>query len=314
MESLRFPVQSVIRPDARFSRICRARCKRNRSTGDEVLALPSRRRTRVESIVSFDGDLAAASASDSVVLKLSHEIDLSRGEMLVAPDALPNISNRFAAMVVWLQRDASRAEPQLFGKACGPHREGAGQKNQVPGRHQHTRGDAAPRLEMNEIGLVDFETSQPLFVDSYASNRTTGSLILIDPLSNATVGAVMIRDDRHEDSVFAAETHDVTSRNERRGGAIGRRLSSRVAAVHKRRCSKRALWEQGLDAISVLAEQASVANELFRRFWELGLVFVIGDEFDENRIDHEFLGNVAGDFYFELASTRIAVLAGRLFR
>ena len=302
MESLRFPVQSVIRPDARFRGFAGRIASGTVRQGDEVLALPSKRRTRVESIVSFDGELAAAGPSDSVVLKLSDEIDLSRGEMLVAPDALPNISNRFAAMVVWLHATPLELNRNYLAKHAGRIVKARARKIRYRVDINTLEEDAAPRLEMNEIGLVDFETSQPLFVDSYASNRTTGSLILIDPLSNATVGAVMIRDDRHEESVFAAETHDVTSeeRTTRRGHrsaiVISRGGRSQAALL------ERALWEQGLDAISVLAEQASVANELFRRFWELGLVFVIGDEFDENRIDHEFLGNVAGDFYFELAS------------
>jgi len=162
--------------------------------------------------------------------------------------------------------------------------------------------NAASRLEMNEIGLVDFQASQPLFFDSYANNRTTGSLILIDPLSNATVGAVMIRDDRNRDSVFAAETLEVTS--EERAMRRGHRAAIVVSRGGRAQAElvERALWEQSLDAISVPARHAAAANELFSRFWELGLVFVVWDEFDESRIDREFLAGIAGDFYFELAS------------
>jgi len=302
MDSLRFPVQSVIRPDARFRGFAGRVASGTVRPGDEVLALPSRRRTLVESIVSFDGELASASASDSIVLKLADEIDLSRGEMLVTPDELPNISNRFAAMVVWLHATPLELSRNYLAKHAG--RIVKAQARTI--RHRvdinTLEENTASRLEMNEIGLVDFETSQPLFFDSYASNRTTGSLILIDPLSNATVGAVMIRDDRGRKSVSAAKNHEVTL--EERATRRGHRSAIVVSRGDRSQAAllERALWEQGLDAISVRAEQASAANELFRRFWELGLVFVIGDEFDENRLDREFLEEVAGDLYFELAS------------
>src|SRR2546429_4448715 len=211
MESLRFPVQSVIRPDARFRGLSGRVASGTVRPGDEVLALPSKRRTRVESIVSFDGELASASASDSVVLKLSDEIDLSRGEMLVAPDALPNISNRFAAMVVWLQATPLELNRNYLAKHAGRIVKARARKIRYRVDINTLEEGAASRLEMNEIGLVDFETSQPLFFDSYASNRTTGSLILIDPLSNATVGDVMIRVARYEESDFAAASHDDTT-------------------------------------------------------------------------------------------------------
>ena len=305
MESLRFPVQSVIRPDARFRGFAGRVASGTVRPGDEVLALPSRRRTRVESIVSFDGDLASATASDSVVLKLSDEIDLSRGEMLVTPDELPNISNRFAAMVVWLHATPLELNRNYLAKHAGRTVKAQARKIRHRVDINTLEENAASRLEMNEIGLVDFQASQPLFFDSYASNRTTGSLILIDPLSNATVGAVMIRDDRNNESAFAAEAHDVTS--EERAARRGHRAAVVVLRGGRSQAEllERALWEQGLDAISVPAEQASAANELFRRFWELGLVFVIWDEFDENRIDRKFLEDMAGDFYFELTSREL---------
>src|SRR5262250_1210700 len=102
IEALRFPVQSVIRPDARFRGFAGRIAAGTIRPGDTLTALPSGRRTRVESIVSFDGELAAASAGQSVLLKLADEIDLSRGDMLVSPTEQPYLSSRFAATVVWL--------------------------------------------------------------------------------------------------------------------------------------------------------------------------------------------------------------------
>ena len=306
MESLRFPVHSVIRPDGRFRGFAGRVASGSLRPGDEVLALPSKQRTRVQSIVSFDGELASASASDSIVLTLSDEIDLSRGEMLVSPDELPSVSNRFAAMVVWLH-----ATPlELHGNYLAKH---AGRVVKARARKIRHRVDintleenSATRLEMNEIGLVEFETSQPLFFDSYDRNRTTGSLILIDPLSNATVGAVMIRDDRSGETDFAADARGVTS--EERAARRGHR--SAIVATHGGQAQaeriERALWERGLDAISVPADNVFAANQLFLRLWDLGLVFVVWDERGDGQVGRKLLTNIAGDLYFEIFSRQSA--------
>src|SRR5271169_738158 len=101
-QALRFPIQSVIRPDRTFRGFSGRVASGMIRPGDAVLALPSGLQTRVETIVSFNGDLEEALPSESVVLKLEHEIDLSRGDMLVSPVDAPHVSRSFAAMVVWL--------------------------------------------------------------------------------------------------------------------------------------------------------------------------------------------------------------------
>ncbi len=105
LESLRFPVQMVIRPDANFRGFAGRLASGVVRPGDDVLALPSNRKTRVRSIASYDGDLPEAFAPMSVTLQLEDEIDLSRGDMLVSPDNGPRVSKRFHARVVWLHRD-----------------------------------------------------------------------------------------------------------------------------------------------------------------------------------------------------------------
>ena len=300
MESLRFPVQSVIRPDARFRGFAGRVASGTVRPGDEVLALPSQQRTRVESIVSFDGELESANASDSIVLKLADEIDLSRGEMLVAPDQLPSVSNRFAAMVVWLHATPLELRRDYLAKHAGRVVKARARTIEHRVDINTLEEKAASRLEMNEIGLVQFETSQPLFFDSYASNRTTGSLILIDPLSNATVGAVMIRDNRGGDTSLVGAAGRVTP--EERATRRGHRSAIVVIAGGHALAEQfeRALWELGLDAISIPASQVSAANQLFQRLWELGLVFVVWDEDNSRPTGHKFFADIAGDFYFEL--------------
>jgi len=190
--SLRFPVQTVIRPDAGFRGFAGRVASGVVRPGDEMVALPSGQRTRVDAIVTYDGDLPEAFAPMSVTLRLRDEIDLSRGDMLVAVNRAPNVARRFSAMLVWLH-----VEPLEVGKTYVVKHTARQTKIRATGiRHRVNVNtlarENAVRLQMNEIALVEFEANVPLFFDAYSRNRATGSFIVIDPLSNATVGAGMI--------------------------------------------------------------------------------------------------------------------------
>ena len=195
LKNLRFPVQMVIRPDADFRGYAGRLASGVLRAGDAVVALPTGRRTRVRSIVSYDGDLPEAFAPMPVTLQLEDEIDLGRGDMLVAPENGPRVSTRFRAMVVWLHADPLEAGRGYLVKHTA--RQTKGRALRI--RHRvniHTlEQEPATQLNMNDIASVDFEAHVPLFFDPYARNRATGSFILIDPISNATVGAGMIQED-----------------------------------------------------------------------------------------------------------------------
>jgi len=185
----------VIRPDATFRGFAGRVASGAVHPGDPVVALPSGRKTRVRSIVTYDGELPQASCSMSVTLQLDEEIDLSRGDMLVSPDHLPKVSRKFHASVVWLHRTFLEVGRTYLVKHTA-------RQTKIRALRIHHRvnvntlaEEPATRLEMNEIGSVEFETHVPLFFDPYSSNRTTGSLILIDPAANATVGAGMIQEE-----------------------------------------------------------------------------------------------------------------------
>jgi len=190
---LRFPVQLVVRPNADFRGFA-GRVERGEvRPGMRVKALPSGRTTRVKRIVTYDGELAAASAPRSVTLELEDEIDLSRGEMLVAEaEAAPHASTAFRAMVVWMHE-----QPLTVGQTyLAKHTTRTVRATVRAIRYRvdivSTEHDMADHLRMNDIAEVEFETSLPLFFDAYSENREMGALILIDPISNATVGAGMI--------------------------------------------------------------------------------------------------------------------------
>jgi sulfate adenylyltransferase subunit 1 len=192
LKSLRFPVQMVIRPDANFRGFAGRLASGLIRPGDDVVALPSGQRARVRSIVSYDGDLPDAFAPMSVTLQLEDEIDLSRGDMLVSPENSPQVSRRFGARVVWLH-----GAPLEVGRAyLVKHTARQTKIRALRIRHRVNvntlEQEQAERLNMNDIGAVEFETHAPLFFDPYSINRATGSFILIDPISNATVGAGMI--------------------------------------------------------------------------------------------------------------------------
>ena len=193
---MRFPVQLVLRPDANFRGFAGQVARGTLRAGDRVMALPSRRESTVRRIVTYDGDLAAASYPQSVTVELEDEIDLSRGEMLVEANAgaaaLPDVSNRFRAMVVWMHEQPLTVGRTYFAKHTT--RTVRATVRKIDYRVEvnsldHMTSDA---IAMNEIAEVEFETNLPLFFDSYCACRWTGSLILIDALTNATVGAAMI--------------------------------------------------------------------------------------------------------------------------
>jgi sulfate adenylyltransferase large subunit len=195
LEGLRFPIQSVIRPDANFRGFAGRIASGVVRPGDSVVALPSGQKTRVHSIVTFDGELSRAYSPMSVTLRLEEEIDLSRGDMLVSALDVPRVARNFHATVVWLH-----ANPLELGRTYLVKHTVRQTKIRAT-RIRHCVNintliqEQATQLRMNEIGSVEFEANVPLFFDPYSSNRTTGSFILIDALSNATVGAGMIQED-----------------------------------------------------------------------------------------------------------------------
>src|SRR5271170_3205498 len=196
--AVRFPIQYVIRPDSAFRGFAGQVASGVIHPGDAVVALPSGQKTHVHSIVTYDCEVAEASHPMSVTLRLADEIDLSRGDMLVSPQGAPSVSRHFQAMVVWLHPQRLELGKNYLLK----HTVRITRAQAVAIDHRvnvHTFAhEPAQQLEMNDIASVGFESASPLFFDSYQRNRTTGSFILIDPLSNATVGAAMLGENRPE--------------------------------------------------------------------------------------------------------------------
>ncbi len=193
LSDLRFPVQYVIRPNLDFRGFAGQLASGVIRRGDEVQVLPSGKISRVKSLVSFDGDLEEAFAPMSVTVCLEDEIDVSRGDMLVHPGNPPATLRQFEADMVWFNsKPLKRDRPYLLKQTT--------QVVQARVREVRQRMDIrslseepAEDLGLNDIGLVVVEAQRPLFADPYRKNRQTGSFILIDPITNDTLAAGMIR-------------------------------------------------------------------------------------------------------------------------
>ncbi|TBU89457.1 sulfate adenylyltransferase subunit CysN [Phytopseudomonas dryadis] len=189
---LRFPVQYVNRPNLNFRGFAGTLASGIVRKGDEVVALPSGKGSKVKSIVTFEGELEQAGPGQAITLTLEDEIDVSRGDMLVHADNRPQVADSFDAMLVWMAE-----EPMLPGKKYDIKRA----TSYVPGSiasiaHRidvnTLEEGAASSLQLNEIGKVKVALDAPIALDGYAHNRTTGAFIVIDRLTNGTVGAGMI--------------------------------------------------------------------------------------------------------------------------
>ncbi len=176
--AFRMAVQRAVRPDQTFRGYAGQIASGVIRPGDEILAQPSGRRSRVKRIVTYDGDLEIAHAPLSVTLTLEDEIDIGRGSMLSSGPE-PQNARSLEATVVWFD-----------GTALDPSREYLLKHTTQTVR---ARVQPARALQMNDIGEVRIALAQPLFFDAYKSNRTTGSFILIDRDTNATAAAGMIQ-------------------------------------------------------------------------------------------------------------------------
>jgi len=191
-EDLRFPVQYVNRPNLNFRGFAGTLASGVVRKGDEVVVLPSGKHSKVKSIVTYDGELEQATPGEAITLTLEDEIDVSRGDMLVHADNQPRIADSFDAMLVWMAE-----EPMLPGKKYDIK----SATSYVPGSiasitHRvdvnTLEHGSASSLQLNEIGRVKVSLDASIALDGYAQNRTTGSFIVIDRLTNGTVGAGMI--------------------------------------------------------------------------------------------------------------------------
>ncbi|MEZ5416195.1 MAG: sulfate adenylyltransferase subunit CysN [Vicinamibacterales bacterium] len=189
----RFPVQYVIRPNQTFRGYAGTVASGSLRPGEQIVVLPSGFSTRVKSIETFDGPLAEANAGDAVVITTTDELDISRGDMVVRPRNLPTSADRFEAYVCWMHADPAALDRPLVIMHTTRQTQARITRIEYRVDVDTLHREPATSLGLNEIGRVEIATGHPLFFDSYQVNSATGSFILVDPHTNVTVGAGMIR-------------------------------------------------------------------------------------------------------------------------
>ena len=202
-EDFRYPVQYVLRPNLDFRGFCGKVSSCIIRKGDTVIALPSRKTSKVKSIVTYDGELDYAFPPQCVTITLEDEIDVSRGEMLVHPDNLPMEDRNFESMLVWMDEEPMDMSKQFYIKHTTNltrarvdsirYKVNVNTMEQLSVENGQLTADSLP-MKLNEIARVVFTTGKELFFDPYQKNKQTGAFILIDPITNNTSAVGMIID------------------------------------------------------------------------------------------------------------------------
>ncbi len=188
----RFPVQYVNRPNLDFRGFCGTIAAGIFHQGDEITVLPSGKKSTIKSIVTYDGELSRAFPPMAVTLTLNDEIDISRGDLIISGNDLPIVADHFNATIVWMAEKSMMPSKQYLIKLAS--RSVSGSISMI-----HHRIDVntlehydANELKLNEIGYCTLSVNAPVVFDIYQHSKGTGSFIIIDRLTNVTVGAGMI--------------------------------------------------------------------------------------------------------------------------
>ncbi|MBU1211298.1 MAG: sulfate adenylyltransferase subunit CysN [Alphaproteobacteria bacterium] len=247
---LRMPVQWVCRPDLDFRGYAGTLASGTVRPGDKVVALPSARSSTVSRIVTADGDLDEATAGDAVMLTLADEIDISRGDVICLTSDRAEVADQFAADIVWMsERPLLKGRPYIL--RCG-QQSTVCQISELKHKVNVENLDhiAARQLELNDIGLCNLTVSKPIVFDNYQDNRETGGFILIDRVTNETVGAGMIR-------FSLRRAHNVHWQ------AVDIHKEARSTLKHQKACC---LWFTGLSG----SGKSTIANLLEKRLYAQG--------------------------------------------
>ena len=201
LKDFRYPVQYVLRPNLDFRGFCGKVASGVIHKGDEVIALPSGKKSHVKSIVTYEGEINYAFPPMSVTLTLEDEIDVSRGEMLVHTDNVPMIGRNFEAMLVWMDEEKMDMEKSFFLKQTTntsrtridsiEYKVDINTMEHLSIENGRLKKEDVP-MQLNQIAKVVLTSSKELFFDAYSDNKATGAFILIDPITNNTSAVGMI--------------------------------------------------------------------------------------------------------------------------
>ncbi len=268
MVDFRFPVQYVVRPDQSFRGYAGQVASGTVSPGEEVTALPSNRQSRVKSIVEMGGELDEARPGDSIVLTLEDEIDISRGDMIVRSRNIPQATRSLDADVCWMSGTPLRTDRPYYLQHTTRVVQAYVSKIIYRINVDTLHREKAETFELNEIGRIEVEVADPLFVDSYKINRETGSFVLIDPDSNTTVAAGMIRGSAQDATPVGQHIEERTTVRKKSPGVVWEGLNIPREEREERNGHKSAvIWFTGLSG----SGKSTVARALERRLFDEGI-------------------------------------------
>ncbi len=259
---LRMPVQLVLRPNLDYRGFCGTIASGVMRKGDPIVSLPSGRKSRIKSIDTFDGSLQEAFAGMAVTVTLEDEIDASRGDTLASPNNSPNVDHDVEAMIVWMAEEPMQPGNRYIVKQTTNSSAVTVTDLRYRMNVSTLRKEEANALALNEIGRVRLESMRPLQWDPYGKNRSTGSFILIDRMTNATVAAGMILD---------RTTAERATDRRRRSGDAGTNLVTHASHVTKDERARRlhqeplAIWFTGLPRSGKTPTAFALEQELYRR-------------------------------------------------
>jgi bifunctional enzyme CysN/CysC len=294
----RLPVQYVIRPDQHFRGYAGTIASGVVQAGDEIVVLPSGRTTRIASIESYDGTRAQASAGEAVVLTTTDELDMSRGDLIVHPRHLPASATLFDADVCWMD-DAPLARERAYLML---HTTQQLQAHVAVVHHRIAMDtlaeEPADSLAMNDIGRVTISTGRPVQFDAYSVNATMGGFVLVDPQSNVTAAAGMIRQPGDVDRSKTAPT----SENVRwQAWNIPRHERERRTGHHAA-----VIWLTGLPG----SGKTTIARAVERRLFDDGCQTML---LDGDQLRHGLCGDLGFSPAERAENIRRAGEAARLF-
>lgn len=278
----RFPVQYVIRPNQNFRGFSGRVASGHIRPGDEIKVLPSGLTSKVKRVVTRDEDLDIAYPGDSITLTIEDEIDISRGDMIVRKSNVPEVSGDFEAYVCWMNEKPMELSKQYIlqhtTRTTQVFLEDLIYRMNVDSLSR----EDAPTLELNEIGRVKLKTSQSIFYDPYQVNQKTGSFIIIDPTTNVTVGAGMIR---------AGSTESTKKIDEEKAKQISPNVTWEPWNIPREEREKRnghqaeLLWFTGISG----AGKSTIAKALEKKLWEQGKQTVL---LDGDQVRHGLNGDL----------------------
>ncbi len=280
----RLPVQYVIRPNRTFRGFSGQVASGRIRPGDEVKVLPSGLTTKVKEIVTRDGNLETAFAGDSITLTMEDEIDISRGDMIVRKNNVPTVRNDFEAYLCWMNEKAMGLSKQYILQHTSRTVQVFVEDLLYRINVDTLSREDAKNLELNEIGRVKLKTSQPLFFDPYQINQRTGSFIIIDPASNVTVGAGMIR----AGSTVSKDEPPQNSllKTQHSPNVVWEPWNIPRLEREKRNGHKaKVLWFTGISG----AGKSTIAKELERKLWDEGRQTVL---LDGDQVRHGLNGDL----------------------